>query len=53
VKVAFGEYGALLRDMRAARGWRMKLQVALRGPGWLPSGVDDLEVAPAETVQRV
>ena len=22
VKVAFGEYGALLRDVRAARGWR-------------------------------
>ena len=34
VKVAFGEYGALWRDVRAARGWRTKLQVALEGPGW-------------------
>jgi sterol desaturase/sphingolipid hydroxylase (fatty acid hydroxylase superfamily) len=36
VKVAFGEYGALVRDLRAARGWRTRLQVALRGPGWEP-----------------
>ena len=53
VKVAFGEYGALVRDVRAARGWRMKLEVALRGPGWLPPDVDDLEVAPAQSAQRV
>jgi sterol desaturase/sphingolipid hydroxylase (fatty acid hydroxylase superfamily) len=53
VKVAFGEYGALWRDVRAARGWRTKLEVALRGPGWLPGSLDDLEVAPAEPVQRV
>ena len=37
VKVAFGEYGALMRDLRAARGWRMRAQIALRGPGWNPS----------------
>jgi sterol desaturase/sphingolipid hydroxylase (fatty acid hydroxylase superfamily) len=53
MKVAFGEYGALWRDVRAARGIKDKLQVALRGPGWLPSGVDDLEVATGEHVQRV
>jgi hypothetical protein len=53
VKVAFGEYGALWRDVRAARGWRTKLQVALKGPGWLPARVDDLEVAPAQPAQRV
>jgi hypothetical protein len=53
VKVAFGEYGALLRDVRAARGWRTKLQVALRGPAWSPAGVDDLEVATGDSVQRV
>jgi sterol desaturase/sphingolipid hydroxylase (fatty acid hydroxylase superfamily) len=53
VKVAFGEYGALWRDIRAADGVKDKLQVALRGPGWLPAGVDDLEVAAGEHVQRV
>jgi sterol desaturase/sphingolipid hydroxylase (fatty acid hydroxylase superfamily) len=53
VRVAFGEYGALFRDMRAARGWRTKLAIALRGPGWLPAGVDDLEVATREPVQGV
>jgi sterol desaturase/sphingolipid hydroxylase (fatty acid hydroxylase superfamily) len=36
VKVAFGEYGALMRDLRAARGWRRRAQIALRGPGWTP-----------------
>jgi sterol desaturase/sphingolipid hydroxylase (fatty acid hydroxylase superfamily) len=53
VTVAFGEYGSLLRDVRSARGWRTKLEVALRRPGWLPAGVDDLEVAPAQPAQRV
>ena len=33
VRVAFGEYAALARDLRAAKGWRLRLQVALRGPG--------------------
>ncbi len=36
VRVAFGEYGALARDLRAARGWRTRLEIALRGPGWEP-----------------
>jgi sterol desaturase/sphingolipid hydroxylase (fatty acid hydroxylase superfamily) len=34
--VAFGEYAALMRDLRAARGWRLRAQIALRGPGWRP-----------------
>jgi hypothetical protein len=41
VKVAFGEYGALVRDLRAARGWRTRLLIALRGPAWRP--VDEPE----------
>jgi sterol desaturase/sphingolipid hydroxylase (fatty acid hydroxylase superfamily) len=53
VKVAFGEYSALFRDMRAAPTWRTKVEVALRGPGWSASGVDDLEVAPREHVEAV
>jgi sterol desaturase/sphingolipid hydroxylase (fatty acid hydroxylase superfamily) len=43
VRVAFGEYIALTRDVRAARGWRTKAQVLLRGPGWLPSGEQRVE----------
>jgi sterol desaturase/sphingolipid hydroxylase (fatty acid hydroxylase superfamily) len=38
VRVALGEYGALVRDLRATSGWRMRLQVALRGPRWRPPG---------------
>jgi sterol desaturase/sphingolipid hydroxylase (fatty acid hydroxylase superfamily) len=36
VRVAFHEYVALWQDVRAARGWRTRAQVALRGPGWTP-----------------
>ena len=53
VQVAFDEYGALLNDMRAAEGWKTKLEVAVRGPGWSPACVDDLEVAPGEHVEAV
>jgi sterol desaturase/sphingolipid hydroxylase (fatty acid hydroxylase superfamily) len=38
VRVAFGEYGALMRDLRAAPSWRLRAQIALRGPGWRPHG---------------
>jgi sterol desaturase/sphingolipid hydroxylase (fatty acid hydroxylase superfamily) len=53
VKVAFGEYDALFRDMRAAPTWRTKLELAVRGPDWSAGGVDDLEVAPREHVETV
>ncbi len=32
LRVAFGEYVALARDVRAANGWRTRAQVLLRGP---------------------
>jgi sterol desaturase/sphingolipid hydroxylase (fatty acid hydroxylase superfamily) len=38
VRVAFGEYLALARDVAAARGVRTKAQVLMRGPGWAPPG---------------
>ena len=38
VRVAFGEYLALARDVGAARGVRTKAQVLMRGPGWAPPG---------------
>jgi sterol desaturase/sphingolipid hydroxylase (fatty acid hydroxylase superfamily) len=34
VRVAFHEYLDIARDLRAVHGWRMKVQVLLRGPGW-------------------
>jgi sterol desaturase/sphingolipid hydroxylase (fatty acid hydroxylase superfamily) len=36
VQVAFHEYIAMWRDIRAARRWRDRLGYALRGPGWRP-----------------
>jgi sterol desaturase/sphingolipid hydroxylase (fatty acid hydroxylase superfamily) len=36
VKVAFHEYGALWRDLRSARSWRVRWNVLLRGPGYKP-----------------
>jgi sterol desaturase/sphingolipid hydroxylase (fatty acid hydroxylase superfamily) len=38
VRVAFHEYGAIARDLRAARGWRERAGYLLRGPGWVPRG---------------
>ena len=37
LRVAFGEYVALARDVRTANGWRTRAQVLLRGPGWRPA----------------
>ena len=34
--VAFHEYVALVRDLRAARGWRIRAALLLRGPGFRP-----------------
>jgi sterol desaturase/sphingolipid hydroxylase (fatty acid hydroxylase superfamily) len=48
VRVAFHEYIALARDVRAARGVRTRLQVLLRGPGWKPPAAEPR--APARAV---
>ncbi|HEU4978022.1 MAG TPA: sterol desaturase family protein [Solirubrobacteraceae bacterium] len=45
VRVAFHEYAALLADMRRARRWRTRAELALRGPGWQPP--DQPEVSSA------
>lgn len=37
-RVAFGEFGALWRDVRAARGWRDRIGYVVNGPGWAPAG---------------
>jgi sterol desaturase/sphingolipid hydroxylase (fatty acid hydroxylase superfamily) len=36
VQVAFHEYIALWRDLRAARHWRTRANLLFRGPGWTP-----------------
>ena len=36
VRVAFHEYAALGRDLRAARSWRTRWRLLLRGPGYEP-----------------
>ena len=37
VRVAFGEFGALARDLRSASRWRDRLGYAFRRPGWAPA----------------
>jgi sterol desaturase/sphingolipid hydroxylase (fatty acid hydroxylase superfamily) len=36
VRVAFGEFGALARDVRSAGTWRDRLGYTFRRPGWRP-----------------
>jgi sterol desaturase/sphingolipid hydroxylase (fatty acid hydroxylase superfamily) len=43
VRVAFHEYVAMWHDFKRVRGWRDKLGVVFRGPGWSPKGVPELE----------
>jgi sterol desaturase/sphingolipid hydroxylase (fatty acid hydroxylase superfamily) len=40
MRVAFGEFTAIWRDVRAARTWRERFGYAFRGPGWRPEGGD-------------
>jgi len=36
IRVAFHEYIALWRDVRAAPTWRLRMNLLFRGPGWTP-----------------
>jgi len=38
VKIAFAEWAALVRDLRAARGWRAVLGLLFGPPGWRADG---------------
>ncbi len=42
MRVAFHEYTGLMHDLRRARGWRTRLALALKGPGWRPAEQPDL-----------
>jgi sterol desaturase/sphingolipid hydroxylase (fatty acid hydroxylase superfamily) len=44
VRVAFHEYIDLWRDVRRARRWRTRAEIALRGPGWRPAEEPELEL---------
>ncbi|MBD0323700.1 MAG: sterol desaturase family protein [Aldersonia sp.] len=37
VRIAFGEYAAIWRDVRGAQGWRDRFGYLFRGPGWSPA----------------
>lgn len=37
-QVAFHEFAAIARDVRAAASWRHRLGYVFRGPGWSPDG---------------
>jgi sterol desaturase/sphingolipid hydroxylase (fatty acid hydroxylase superfamily) len=39
VRVAFHEYAAIARDLRATRGWGARLALLVRKPGWSPGSV--------------
>jgi sterol desaturase/sphingolipid hydroxylase (fatty acid hydroxylase superfamily) len=39
IHVAFHEYVDMFRDLRAVRGWRARLNVLFRGPGWSAENV--------------
>ena len=38
VRVAFGEFGAIWRDVQAAKSWRARAGYLFKGPGWQPRG---------------
>jgi hypothetical protein len=40
LKVAFGEYGSMWRDVRRANRWRDKLNYVFKAPGWSHDGPD-------------
>ena len=40
IRVAFHEYAAIGRDLRAAHGWRERTGLLVHKPGWTPEPVD-------------
>jgi sterol desaturase/sphingolipid hydroxylase (fatty acid hydroxylase superfamily) len=44
-RVAFHEYAAIVRDVRASRTWRERLGYVFGGPGWTPGAAPDPLVA--------
>ncbi|HET9423374.1 MAG TPA: hypothetical protein VFO49_19710, partial [Nocardioides sp.] len=47
LKLEWGQYADIGRDVRAARTWRARVGYVLGPPGWSPSGKDvDVDVVP-------
>ncbi len=46
LRIAFHEYAAIGRDLRATRRWRDRLGILLRGPGWQPVDLARTEPEP-------
>jgi len=40
VKVSFGEYASIARDIRRSSGWQDALQYLFLAPGWSHDGED-------------
>ena len=40
LKVAFGEYGSMWRDVQRAESWKDKISYILKAPGWSHDGPD-------------
>jgi hypothetical protein len=40
LKVAFGEYAAMCRDVKRAERWTDKLRYIVKAPGWSHDGPD-------------
>jgi len=50
VKVAYGEFASIWRDVKGAGNWRHRLGYAFRGPGWMPG--EEFQSAPASAPQN-
>ena len=48
MRVAFHEYGAILRDLRGTRALRARLGFLLGPPGWAPDGTSEHVPATAQ-----
>lgn len=44
VRAAFHEYVAIWHDLRRTSGWRARVGVLFRGPGWTPPGLSAAEM---------
>ncbi len=53
VKVAYGEFAAIWRDVRAAECWRDRFGYAFRGPGWKPAEPSPGAALPEATIEPV
>ncbi|MBO0842475.1 MAG: sterol desaturase family protein [Nocardioides sp.] len=43
IKLEYGSYAALFRDVRNAKSWRLKVNYLLRPPGWAPTDAQPTE----------